>query len=204
MKYLVCSDIHGSFEAAQKIVDFFEKESCHKLLILGDTLYHGPRNPLPKGHNPMKVAELLNQYAEKICACRGNCDAEVDQKVLHFPTMDDFFELTCSSTLKVFASHGHVYAPFNRDGKMPVNCEDAKFPDFLTTPLIQNKTIFFYGHTHISLLEKRNPDYFICNPGSPSLPKGGSQAGFALFDTDLQTISLRDTAGKILQSLQII
>lgn len=203
MKYLICSDIHGSFEAAQKIIDFFNKEDCQKLLILGDTLYHGPRNPLPQGHNPIKVAELLNQHADKIFACRGNCDAEVDQKVLHFPIMDDFFELNCPDSTKLFCSHGHFYAPLNLDGKMPVNCEDAKSPDFQKNDRANNKTIFFYGHTHISLLEKRSEKFFICNPGSPSLPKGESQAGFALFDSDLQTLSLLDMNGKELQSLQI-
>ena len=257
MKYLICSDIHGSFDAAQKIIDFFEKESCHKLLILGDTLYHGPRNPLPAGHNPMAVAELLNQYREKICACRGNCDAEVDQKVLKFPTMADYFEVSVRNpeemlnnnknqqqkvntttdktsrpdlqdsltdsttaasdaassgkdTLRLFCSHGHVYAPENPDGAMPINCEDAKMPDFLSKKTVSavtsssTKTIFFYGHTHISVLEKRNSNYIVCNPGSTSLPKGGTQAGFAVLDTEQQTLSLLDMNGNVISQLSEI
>ena len=275
MKYLICSDIHGSFEAAQKVIDYFEKAGCQKLLILGDTLYHGPRNPLPAGHNPMAVAELLNQYREKICACRGNCDAEVDQKVLKFPTMADYFEVSVrnpeeklndniiepkkistttdktsrpalqdsltdsttaasdaassgKNTLRLFCSHGHVYAPETPDGAMPVNCEDAKMPDFLSkepvsavisekngntekntafqnrTPTPAVKTIFFYGHTHISVLEKRNSNYIVCNPGSTSLPKGGTQAGFAVLDTEQHTLSLLDMNGNVISQLSEI
>ena len=95
MKYLICSDIHGSFEACKKIISQFESFSCDKLIILGDTLYHGPRNPLPEGHNPKAVAELLNKYADKIIACRGNCDAEVDQMVLQFQYLcQDIFHHT--------------------------------------------------------------------------------------------------------------
>ena len=204
MKYLICSDIHGSFTAAQKIISFFQSEKCDKLVILGDTLYHGPRNPLPEGHNPKAVAELLNSYSDKIIACRGNCDAEVDQKVLKFKTMSDFLKIIDNGVL-LFGSHGHVFAPTNPDGTMPVNCEDASFPPLFLTEFPQ-PAVFFYGHTHIQVLEKRmekGQELVVCNPGSTSLPKGESPSGFAICEILGSTkISLFDMNGKELKSIE--
>ena len=93
MKFMIVSDIHGSFEDLKKVIQIFEEEKLDKLVLLGDLLYHGPRNPLPDGYNPKEVAKLLNQYKEKIVAVRGNCDAEVDQMVLEFPMRADYIEL---------------------------------------------------------------------------------------------------------------
>ena len=166
--------------------------NCGRLVILGDTLYHGPRNPLPEGHNPKAVCELLNKFSDRITACRGNCDAEVDQKVLNFPIMADFVEIE-EKNLTLFCTHGHVYAPQNDDGTFPANCEDAKMPELI------GDTVIFYGHTHISLLEKRNNGLIVCNPGSPSLPKGNTLPGFAIYED--RKIQLFNIDGKIIKEL---
>lgn len=196
IKYLVCSDIHGSFFAAEKILCFYKNFSCNKLILLGDTLYHGPRNDLPENYNPKFVAEALNKMNDEIIACRGNCDAEVDQKVLKFPTMSDYVQII-ENDFTIFCSHGHVYAPINPNGKMPENCEDAKMPN------LPENSVFFYGHTHISVLEKRTRNFIVCNPGSTSIPKGETEAGFAIYENDSgkRKISLLNMNGTILKEI---
>ena len=166
MKYLICSDIHGSYTACQKVIDQFNSLQCDFLVLLGDILYHGPRNSLPEGHNPQKVAELLNTYSDKIIACRGNCDAEVDQMVLNFPIMQDY-AFFIDEGKRIFCTHGHLFTP-----------EDAKLKyDF-----------YFSGHTHVQGLthiqgmERSTHNAIICNPGSTSLPKASSSAGFAVYE----------------------
>ena len=194
MKYLICSDIHGSLSAAEKILNFFSTLQCDRLIILGDILYHGPRNPLPEGYNPKAVCELLNSFSDKIISCRGNCDAEVDQKVLNFPIMEDYIQIIDNDNV-LFCTHGHVYAPKNDDGSFPVNCEDAK------NPKVPENSVIFYGHTHISILEKNKNGLIICNPGSVSLPKGNTQAGFAIYDD--RKISLYNMEGIVLKVMKI-
>lgn len=201
MKYLIFSDIHGSQTSCQKVVSFFEKLNCDKIIILGDVLYHGPRNPLPQGHNPKGVIEILNSYADKIFCCRGNCDAEVDQMVLNFQVLSDFVQLF-DDGLEIFCSHGHVYAPVLNDGNKPAGCETAS-----KSPKFQGSGIFFYGHTHVSVLEKNQTGVVVCNPGSISLPKGGTQAGFAVLETKCagnvnHKISLYNIEGKVLKNLE--
>ncbi|MCQ2591369.1 MAG: phosphodiesterase [Treponema sp.] len=199
MKYLICSDIHGSETACKKVVDFFNKNECEKLLILGDILYHGPRNPLPEGHNPKGVIELLNPLANKIIACRGNCDAEVDQMVLKFSVLADFFQLFYNN-ISIFGTHGHVYAPLLADGNIPTGCETAG-----KRPLVNTPGIVFYGHTHVSILEKNGEGTIVCNPGSVSLPKGGTEAGFALLElgSEKNTLSLCSMDGNILKTISL-
>lgn len=182
MKYLICSDIHGSLTAFEKIVDYFNSFNCDKLLLLGDLLYHGPRNPLPQGHNPKELAVKLNSLASKIIACRGNCDAEVDQMVLNFPLMSDYF-LIIDEGVTIFASHGHIYAPLLNNGKLPKACESAS-----KKILVNKPALILYGHSHIQLLEKNAEDILICNPGSISLPKEDSPAGFAIYENSLVTL----------------
>lgn len=193
MKYLICSDIHGSETACKKITEHFIKMNCDKLIILGDILYHGPRNPLPQGHNPQGVIQLLNPLASKIYACRGNCDAEVDQMVLSFPILADFIQLVDNDT-QIFCSHGHVYAPLLADGNVPSGCEIAS-----KKPLLTENSIVFYGHTHVSVLEKNSQGIIVCNPGSTSLPKGDTEAGFAIYEN--KKITLFNMEGKELKSL---
>lgn len=107
MKWMIASDIHGSAFYCEKMLKAFEREQADKLLLLGDILYHGPRNDLPKGYAPKKVIELLNNIKEKILCVRGNCDAEVDQMVLEFPIMADYAMIT-EGDLNIFVTHGHL------------------------------------------------------------------------------------------------
>ena len=166
MKYLIASDIHGSFSACSKLIEQFESLQCDFIVLLGDILYHGPRNPLPEGHDPQKVAELLNRHSDKIIACRGNCDGEVDQMVLNFPIMQDYSFLLDDGT-RIFCTHGHLYSP-----------EDAKLKyDF-----------YFSGHPHIQGLERNSHNAIVCNPGSTSLPKASSSAGFAVYEDNCVTL----------------
>lgn len=195
MKYLICSDIHGSESACKIIVEQFQNMNCDKLIILGDILYHGPRNPLPQGHNPKGVVELLNPLASKIFACRGNCDAEVDQMVLSFPVMADFV-LIVDEGVQFFCSHGHVYAPLLADGNLPSGC-----PSTAKQPKLYAPAVVFYGHTHVSVLEKNQQGIIICNPGSTSLPKGDTEAGFAVYEN--KTITLYNMEGKELKNLSL-
>ena len=163
MKLLVISDIHGSLFYLQKMIEIFEKNSYDKILILGDELYHGPRNPLPKNYSPKEVAELLNRYKNKIIAVKGNCDSEVDQMVLEYPIMSDY-NLIFWNNKKIFITHGHTY---NIDNPLPMEEGD----------------ILIYGHFHIPMINIKNNMIFL-NPGSISLPKENSQNSFGVFEDD--------------------
>lgn len=107
MRYLIASDIHGALPAAEMLVARFREEGADRLLLLGDLLYHGPRNPLPEGYAPAQVAKLLNGLADRITAVRGNCDSEVDQMVLGFPCLGDY-ALVVDSGTTLLLTHGHV------------------------------------------------------------------------------------------------
>lgn len=161
MKLCIASDIHGSQTATKKIVKVFKEENCDYLLLLGDILYHGPRNPLPEGHNPQGVAEILNSVKESIIAVKGNCDAEIDQMLLEFPCMGEYTMIVDGSR-KIFATHGHTYSPEN-------------------LPKLHGISYFFSGHTHISYVEKRG-DLTLCNPSSASLPKDGKDPSVAIYE----------------------
>jgi len=160
MKLIIISDIHGSYSCLQKVIDIFEEEKADRLIILGDILYHGPRNPLPQGHDPKKVVTLLNQYKEKIIAVRGNCDAEVDQMVLEFNMMADYVPLYIDGRC-FFLTHGHHY---DRDH----------------LPYLNKGDVLIYGHYHVPILEKQG-DIYILNPSSISLPKQGEKS-FAMYE----------------------
>lgn len=107
MRYLIASDIHGALPAAEALIERFHEEGADRLLLLGDVLYHGPRNPLPRGYAPAEVAKLLNDCAERITAVRGNCDAEVDQMVLDFPCLGDY-ALVVDGGTTMLLTHGHL------------------------------------------------------------------------------------------------
>ena len=193
MKLLIASDIHGSAAYCRQLLDAFSREQAKMLVLLGDLLYHGPRNDLPAGHNPKGVIALLNPLAEKIYACRGNCEAEVDQMVLNFQCMADFVQLV-ENDVTIFCTHGHVYAPLLANGAKPQGCETAS-----KNPIVNNPAVIFYGHTHVSLLEKNQNGNVVCNPGSPAIPKGGTEAGFAIYEN--HKIQLFNLDGKELKSL---
>ena len=162
MKILSASDIHGSINWAQKIIDRFHEEKADKLLLLGDLLYHGPRNDLPGDYRPKKVIELLNSEAHNIIAVRGNCDTEVDQMVLEFPIMADYAYIISGETV-IFATHGHKYTPKTPPVSLP---EGA---------------ILLCGHTHITADEKYEGFRYM-NPGSPSIPKNGSKPSYIIIE----------------------
>lgn len=161
MKYFVISDIHGSIYYLKKVMEIFEKDEYDKLIILGDELYHGPRNPLPKEYSPKEVIELLNSFKDRIIAVRGNCDSEVDQMVLNYPIMSDYALLYLNGK-RVYLTHGHIY---NIEKPLPMSEGD----------------ILLYGHFHIPMAERKDEIYF-CNPGSISLPKNGSKNSFGILD----------------------
>ena len=170
MKLLIVSDIHGSETAAIKAVEMFKKENCEYMLLLGDVLYHGPRNPLPEGHNPKGVAESLNSIKDKIISVRGNCDADIDQMLLEFPCMADYLLLVDGKN-RIFATHGHIYSPEN-------------------LPKLYGLSFFFSGHTHVSEISKKG-DLTICNPGSCALPKDGKAPSVAIYDNgDLRIVPI--------------
>ena len=155
MKLLIASDIHGSAYYCTKLMDVLEKFQPDKLLLLGDLLYHGPRNDLPRDYAPKQVIEMLSRHKDIITAVRGNCEAEVDQMVLPFPCMADCAQLDVDG--KVFSlTHGHHKSPDN-------------LPD------LPAGSVFLSGHTHVKLDEVRNGIRCI-NPGSVSIPKDGSHS----------------------------
>lgn len=161
MKWLIASDIHGSALYCEKLLEAFENEKADRLLLLGDILYHGPRNDLPEGYAPKKVIAMLNGIKEKITCVRGNCDAEVDQMVLEFPIMADYTAIPAGERL-VFATHGHIYGPKN-------------------LPALQKGDILLCGHTHVPALAETD-GFLYFNPGSVSIPKEGSGHGYMTFE----------------------
>ena len=153
MKLLIASDIHGDLAAAEAILSLYNKESCDKILLLGDILYHGPRNDLPSTYNPKGVIKLLNENRASILSVRGNCDTEVDQMVLEFPILADYICLSLDG-LTVYATHGHKY---NTDTPLPFSKGD----------------ILLHGHTHIPTCTPFGDENYYLNPGSVAIPKCG-------------------------------
>lgn len=157
MKIMVASDIHGSAYYCDKMIEAYKKEKADKLFLLGDVLYHGPRNDLPKDYNPKWVIKALNKLKEDILCVRGNCDTEVDQMVLEFSIMAD-------------------YAVFYIDGKMIYMTHGHK-----NIPPLKEGDILLAGHTHVPCCEEKE-NYIYMNPGSVSIPKEDLWHGYMLFD----------------------
>ena len=155
MKLIIASDIHGSAYWCGKLMELVEKEQPDKLVLLGDLLYHGPRNDLPREYGPKQVIPMLSGLADKILAVRGNCEAEVDQMVLSFPCMADYALLSCDG-LELYLTHGHLWNP-------------EKLPQ------LTDGTVFLSGHTHVKTDESRGGIRCL-NPGSVSIPKDGSHS----------------------------
>lgn len=157
MKWMIASDIHGSALYCKQLLQCYREEQADRLLLLGDVLYHGPRNDLPNGYAPKQVIEMLNAIRNEILCVRGNCDAEVDQMVLQFPIGADCAMVDMDG-VRVVAMHGHQ----QQDGRMPVLTEG---------------TVLLCGHTHIP--ECAEMPYGVrMNPGSVSIPKEGSRHGY--------------------------
>lgn len=161
MKYMVASDIHGSALYAEKLKQAFTAEKAERLILLGDLLYHGPRNDLPEGYDPKRVIEILNSLADKILAVRGNCEAEVDQMVLSFPVMADYAILEHMGHLLYF-THGHVFGENN-------------------PPKLNKGDVLICGHTHVPKCTKHENFVYI-NPGSVSIPKEMSPHGYMIIE----------------------
>ncbi len=159
MKIMIASDIHGSAYYCRKMLDAFGREKADKLLLLGDILYHGPRNDLPREYAPKSVIEQLNAVKGSLLCVRGNCEAQVDQMVLQFPVLADYCILYIGSRM-VFATHGHLY-----------NSENM--------PFMQKGDIYLQGHTHIPEC-RDNGFYLHLNPGSVSIPKQNSEHSYMI------------------------
>ena len=175
MKYLIVSDIHGSYDSSLIILDKYNKLKCDKVLLLGDILYHGPRNDLPNYYNPKKVIEHLNSISDKIIAIKGNCDAEVDQMVLNFNILDDYI-LTINNK-DIYLSHGHH-----------VN---------YTLPTNKEVDIVIHGHTHIIRKDVVNNITYI-NIGSITIPKENTKRCYGMLENN--NISIFDIDDNLLLS----
>lgn len=180
MKLFFMSDIHGSLFYLKEAIERFEKEGASHIIILGDELYHGPRNPLPQDYNPKEVADILNTYAEKIIAVRGNCDSEVDDMVLSYPIMSTYCYVLYEGR-KLFLTHGHVYNDSN-------------------LPPLSPRDVFFFGHTHIPMAEKKN-GITVINPGSISLPKENNPHTYGILENNIFLIKQLD--GSVFKQIEI-
>lgn len=167
MRWMIASDIHGSAYYCREMLEAFSREKADRLLLLGDILYHGPRNDLPREYAPKEVFGMLNEYKDRIFCVRGNCDTEVDQMVLEFPILADYCILTCGNRL-VYATHGHR---FNRN----------------SLPPLQPGDILLHGHTHVPAWEAFGNDNYYFNPGSVSIPKADSPHSYMVLEETLWT-----------------
>jgi hypothetical protein len=158
---MFASDIHGSAYYAEKLIEAFKKEKPEKLVLLGDLLYHGPRNDLPRDYAPKKVIELLNGIKDDLLCVRGNCDTEVDQMVLDFPILADYAVMYLDGKM-VYITHGHKINPQN-------------------PPKLSKGDILMNGHTHIPANEDMG-DFTYINPGSVSIPKNGSGHSYMIYE----------------------
>lgn len=181
-KIFIASDIHGDARTTEKLLEKYKESGAEKLVLLGDVLYHGPRNDLPAGYAPKKVIELLNPLKDEILAVRGNCDTEVDQMVLSFPVLAEYAFLTFDG-LRIFACHGHN---FNTD-KLP--------------PLAKGD-ILLHGHTHIPAADSFGDENWYINPGSVSIPKMDSPKSYILYEN--RVFSFRTLEGEEYRRLEIL
>ncbi len=165
MKYMFASDLHGSFYYTNLLIEKFKSGNFDKLLLLGDILYHGPRNDLPLEYNPKKVIPLLNEIKDQIICVEGNCDAYVDQMVLNFPILKE--ACVCVNDTNYYMTHGHIYGPQN-----PLNVENS---------------VVLYGHTHVIKSEKIGTTFYI-NPGSVSIPKQIMIHSYGIIDDNVVKI----------------
>ena len=177
MKILFFSDVHGSPESLELLLKRIEAFAPDHLVLLGDALYHGPRNPLKPDYAPKQTADLLNSVKDKLTAVRGNCDSEVDQMMLDYPMMSDYAALLADGH-RFFLTHGHHWNP----GQLP--------------PL-GSGDVLCYGHTHIPQAERITDDLTAFNPGSLSLPKGGYAASYGIYENNTLTV-LELESGKII------
>jgi len=180
MKIMIASDIHGSAYWCKKLLDAYAQEQPDRLLLLGDILYHGPRNPLPEEYAPPRVAEMLNAISGELLCVHGNCDSEVDQMVLNFPITAESCILYAGGHM-IFATHGHV---FNE----------------ATPPKLKKGDYLLHGHTHVQVC-RENETYTYVNPGSVSLPKEDSWRGYMILTDDCFVWKTLDGTEKMRKAL---
>lgn len=178
MKLLIASDIHGSSWYCEKLLNVYKEEGAQRMILLGDILYHGPRNDLPAEYAPKKVIEMLNAYKDEIHAVRGNCEAEVDQMVLQFPVLADYMLLFWKERA-VYVTHGHIYNEGNR-------------------PPMRTGDVLLHGHTHVLRAEEKD-GIILLNPGSVSIPKEGNPPTYAVYEDE--RFSIRDFEGNTVKEI---
>ena len=172
---MIASDIHGDSKTTEKLLERFEASGAERLVLLGDILYHGPRNDLPLGYAPKKVIELLNANREVLMTVRGNCDTEVDQMVLNFPILADYSLLELDG-LSIFATHGHHH-------------------NTTTPPPLRRGEILLHGHTHVLTITPFGDENYYINPGSVSLPKEGNPKTYMIYEN--RRFTIKDFDGNV-------
>ncbi len=205
MRYLVLSDIHGGSAELERALTYFDQYQCDYIVLLGDLLNHGPRNRVPDSYQPPKVAEMLNAYSTKIISVRGNCDSEVDSMMFNFPCNAPYGYIIVSQpdevaaasaaanaaaqgvpqrtkTQRIFLTHGHLHKIDSPDGSGMNELRDKLG--------LHENDIVLSGHTHVAGIFLKPSGLVNINPGSTTIPKGGTKAGFALILED--HIELRD------------
>ena len=180
MKWLIASDIHGSLKYCKELIRVFCEEKADRILLLGDILYHGPRNALPEEYAPKEVISILNSYKNDILCVRGNCDTEVDQMVLEFPILADDAILTEKERM-IFATHGH------------------RFHEKQLPPLHKGD-ILLHGHTHVCAC-REHEDYIYMNPGSVTIPKENTPHAYMTLENGV--FLWKDFEGNIFKTYQI-
>lgn len=171
MKLVIASDLHGSAFWVERLMALVNAIRPDKLILLGDILYHGPRNDLPRDYAPKQVISMLTPWADRIVCVRGNCEAEVDQMVLPFPCMADYAQLMLKNQM-LYLTHGHLWNP----DKLPA---------------LPEGTVFLYGHTHVKLDELRDGIRCI-NPGSVSIPKDGTHSCMIYDGNTFRVVTLEE------------
>ena len=183
MKYLFATDLHGSRSACEAVLERFAAEKADRLILLGDLLYHGPRNDLPDAYEPREVIRLLNALPVKPLAVRGNCDSEVDQMVLEFPIMADYLLLPLCNGNSAFVTHGHLF-------------------NLGTRPPYQRGDVLIHGHTHVHCVETSDGLTYI-NPGSAALPKEGQPRSYMTLRWEEGLFEIKAMDGSVLQRYAI-
>lgn len=181
MKFMIASDIHGSAYYCRKMLEALEREQADKLVLLGDILYHGPRNDLPEEYAPKQVISMLNPLCDRILCVRGNCDTEVDQMVLNFSILADYGILTSGETT-IYLTHGHNY-------------------NMQTPPPLQHGDILLHGHTHVPAWEPFGEGLLYLNPGSVSIPKENSPHSYMTLENG--TFQWKDLDGTVYHTYTI-
>ena len=181
MKLLFASDIHGFRSAMEAVLRQYKLEGADRLVLLGDLLYHGPRNDLPDQYDPKGVTALLNADKSDLLCVRGNCDAEVDQMVLEFPVMADYMALWLDGRM-AFVTHGHLF-------------------NLNQLPNLGKGDLLIHGHTHVQAFTPFGQDNWYINPGSASIPKEDNDHSYMTYENGVFTIKAMD--GTVIKELRL-